>query len=220
VNTNLRAQLLEKFRDKEYRDAFVQEFIFSRIPLKIRAIRDKRGMSQAELGEKAQVAQAWVSKLEDPNYGRLTLSTLLKIASAFDCGLFVDFVPFSRILNEATIMSPQSFDVPAFDDDSALVREPSVPVPVSIQNPAPTQALLTFVGHTRATTTLGEFLAVQPTVGPTKISSRYGNSFVYYNTSALTLSEVAQQSLAPVSMRLPNQEEGGLANEALGGSLS
>jgi transcriptional regulator with XRE-family HTH domain len=120
---NLRKQLLEKFKDKEYRDSFVREFIYSRLPLKIRAMRDRREMSQAELGEKAGVAQAWVSKLEDPNYGRLTISTLLKIASSFDCGLSVDFVPFSQILNGATRLSPRAFDVPSFSEDVALENE-------------------------------------------------------------------------------------------------
>jgi hypothetical protein len=36
------------------------------------------------------MAQTWVSKLEDPNYGKLTISTLLKVASAFDVGLQIE----------------------------------------------------------------------------------------------------------------------------------
>jgi transcriptional regulator with XRE-family HTH domain len=118
---NLRNQLLEKFSDKEYRDSFVQEFIFSRIPLKIRSMRDERVMSQAALGEKAGIAQPWVSKLEDPSYGRLTLSTLLKIASAFDVALYVDFVPFSEILNRSCDLSEDGFTVPSFAQDTELV---------------------------------------------------------------------------------------------------
>jgi transcriptional regulator with XRE-family HTH domain len=114
VNTNLQRQLREKFSDKEYRDAYVAEYIYSRIPLKIRALREERNMSQAELGEKAGIAQPWVSKLEDPNYGRLTISTLLRVASAFDVGLFVDFVPFSEIVNRSSNLTSESFEVPSF----------------------------------------------------------------------------------------------------------
>ena len=47
------------------------------------------------------MAQTWVSKLEDPNYGKLTISTLLKVASAFDVGLQIDFVPYSKVLSDA-----------------------------------------------------------------------------------------------------------------------
>lgn len=125
MNTNLHSQILEKFRDKEYRDAFVGEYIFSRVPLKIRAMRDVRDMSQEKLGRLAGIAQPWVSKLEDPTYGRLTISTLLKIASAFDVALYVDFVPFSEILNRSASLSRESFDVCSFADDFALAPVPS-----------------------------------------------------------------------------------------------
>lgn len=117
MSMNLRTQLLEKFKNKQYRDSFVAEHIYSRIPLKIRAMRDRRKMSQKELGALAGVKQEWISKLEDPNYGRLTIATALKIASAFDCGLSVDFVPFSQILEGASTLNRESFDVPTFEEE-------------------------------------------------------------------------------------------------------
>jgi len=122
-------------RNKEYRDAFVAEQIFSRVPLKIRALREQRNLSQKELGEKAGgMAQAWVSKLEDPNYGQLTISTLLRIASACDVGLQIDFVPFSQVLNSAVTLSEESFSVPSFEQDvekfaEAVVADSSLPRP-------------------------------------------------------------------------------------------
>lgn len=115
-----RNQLAEKLQDKEYRDAFVSQGIFSRLPLKIRALREQRRLSQKQLGEKTDVAQAWVSKLEDPNYGKLTLSTLLRLASAFDVGLEVDFVPFSKVLDGALSLSQESFKVASFAEDRGL----------------------------------------------------------------------------------------------------
>jgi DNA-binding Xre family transcriptional regulator len=66
VNTNsVRKQWIEKLQDKEYRDGFVSERIFSGLPLKIHVLREQRRSSQKQLGEKTGVAQAWVSKLED-----------------------------------------------------------------------------------------------------------------------------------------------------------
>jgi len=112
-----REQFIRKFSDKAYRDSFVAEHIYSRLPLKIRTLRESRGLSQKDLGERIGAAQTWVSKLEDPNYGKLTLSTLLRLASAFDVGLEVDFVPFSKVLDNALDLMPQSWQVPSFEDD-------------------------------------------------------------------------------------------------------
>lgn len=123
MSMSLREQLLKKLEDKEYRDAFVAEQIYSRLPLKIRALREDRDLTQKELGEKAGMAQAWVSKLEDPSYGKLTISTLLKIASACDVGFHVDFVPFSRVLDYAVNLDRASFTVPSYLEDTALLPE-------------------------------------------------------------------------------------------------
>jgi transcriptional regulator with XRE-family HTH domain len=116
----VRQNLVAKFNDKAYRDAFVAEQIFSRLPLKIRCLREEQGMTQRQLGDIAGMAQTWVSKLEDPNYGKLTISTLLKVASALDVGLQVDFVPYSKILGDALRVNGTSFSVPRFANDAGL----------------------------------------------------------------------------------------------------
>jgi transcriptional regulator with XRE-family HTH domain len=222
VNTNLRTQLVEKFRSKEYRDGFVQEYIYSRIPLKIRAIRDKRKMSQAELGEKAGIAQAWVSKLENPSYGRLTLSTLLKVASAFDCGLSVDFVPYSRVLDEATSLLPASFDVPNFANDWFLLPEPAVLNFASAAITDTGQAPRSFVGSvgTGAVTILSVARVPDEQSGKTTgIPNRHGNVSLVDSWLG-SFEGKGQQSLAHFSAPLGNPQSGGIANEALGSHLS
>lgn len=118
MNTiSVRENLAEKFKAKEYRDAFVAEQIFSRLPLKIRNIREEQELTQRALGKLADMAQTWVSKLEDPSYGKLTIATLLKLASAFDVGLQIDFVPFSKVLDGAIRLRSASFCVPKFEKD-------------------------------------------------------------------------------------------------------
>jgi transcriptional regulator with XRE-family HTH domain len=113
-------QLVGRFRDKEYRDSFVSEQIYGRLPLKIRMLRDARRLTQKHLGQMAGMKQTWISKLEDPNYGKLTIATLLKIASALDVGLHVDFVSFSEVLDRSLRLSPNSFQVPSHDGDPGL----------------------------------------------------------------------------------------------------
>jgi transcriptional regulator with XRE-family HTH domain len=117
VSTNFFKELLRKLKDKEYRDLFVAEQIYSRLPLKMQMLREQRELTQKQFGEKAGMAQAWVSKIEDPNYGKLTISTLLKVASAHDVALIVDFVPFSKLLRDTINLSPKSFEVSSFDKD-------------------------------------------------------------------------------------------------------
>ena len=138
MNTTLvRQDLAAKFEEKEYRDAFVAEQIFSRLPLKIRTMRENQELTQKELGELAGIAQTWVSKLEDPNYGKVTISTLLKLASAFDVGLQIDFVPFSRILDDSVRLSANSFVVPEFERDPGFSDDQNILAGTSNVSPAP-----------------------------------------------------------------------------------
>jgi transcriptional regulator with XRE-family HTH domain len=217
VNTNLRTQLFENFKNKKYRDAFVREFIFSRLPLKIRAMREKLSISQAELGERAGVAQARVSKIEDPSYGRLTLSTLLKLASAFDCGLSVDFVPFSRILNEAAALSRESLGVPKFADDQLITPEPSVPSLLNQVNPMTAQATTSHTGYI-----IRQFQTLTADSAPgQQATTRTGlvhrdRDVVSTDAWPGALKGKGQQFSTHLEVPAPIQQTGGLAHEALG----
>ncbi len=91
------ARLLES---KAYRDAYVLEHIKNGIAFQIRALREDRGWTQGDLGKAMGKPRNVVSRLEDPNYGKFTLTTLWEIAAAFGVGLLVKFVPFSRLVRE------------------------------------------------------------------------------------------------------------------------
>jgi transcriptional regulator with XRE-family HTH domain len=112
--------------DKAYRDAWVEEDINQGVAFQIRAMRDERQWTQSYLGELTGQAQATISKLEDPDYGRYTLKTLKRLASAFDVGLLVRFVPFSELVERTVSLSSDDLAVPSFAHDSGLPCE-SVP---------------------------------------------------------------------------------------------
>jgi transcriptional regulator with XRE-family HTH domain len=118
-----KATLLEKLKDKEYRDAFVSEEIDVGLPMQLRSMRESRGWKQSEVAEKTATKQPRFSLMEKPGYGKFSLNTLKKIASLFDVGLVVSFVPFSEMIDFVEALSEKRLSIPAFADEyKALVR--------------------------------------------------------------------------------------------------
>lgn len=102
------------FDDKEYRDAFVEEFLQTGVAFQIRALRQREKWSQEELGKKAGKPQSVISRLEDPDYGKVTLSTLLSMASLFDVALLVRFVSFGELWARTNDLSDPALAVPKY----------------------------------------------------------------------------------------------------------
>jgi transcriptional regulator with XRE-family HTH domain len=112
-----RDQLLKALQDKEYRQLYMEEHVRSGPAFQIRAMREARGWTQAELGNQLGKPQAVISQIEDPDYGRFQLRTLLNLAAAFDVALIVRFAPYSELLDWTLGLSPQHLKPPSFDDE-------------------------------------------------------------------------------------------------------
>ena len=115
-----RTQLLNSFQGDEYRHAFLAEHVRAFIALQVRALREERKITQAQLGVLMGKAQAWISRLEDPDYGKVTVATLLELAEAFDTALVIRFATFSELLDRLTTLSPEDYSVVGFLDDNFL----------------------------------------------------------------------------------------------------
>jgi transcriptional regulator with XRE-family HTH domain len=123
VSIESRIDLVEELKEKEFRDAYAAEQVKTGIPFQIRALRNQREWNQERLAKEARTSQAAISRIEDPNYGKLSLQTLFKLASAFDVALLVKFVPFSRLLPEMDDASQVGLSASKFSDDLKDIEE-------------------------------------------------------------------------------------------------
>ena len=105
------------FDDKEFRNAFVEEFVRTGIAFQIRALRQRENWSQGDLGKKTGKPQNVISRLEDPDYGSFTVKSLLELAAAFDVALMVRFVSFSDLWKASQRLSPRDLAVARYSDE-------------------------------------------------------------------------------------------------------
>jgi len=120
--------LIEKFRDKSYRDSYVVSHTRRFLARQMRKFRGEK--SQAEFGEIIDKAQTVVSRLEDPKYGKWTLQTLFDVASKLDVAVIVRFVDFSTFMKLTNDMSdeasrPVPYDQIDFSSIQSTVIMPS-----------------------------------------------------------------------------------------------
>ncbi len=112
-----KAALLEKLTNKQYRDALISEEIDVGLPMQLREMRESRGWKQAEVAKKIGTAQPRFPVMEKPGYGNFSLTTLKKLASVFDVGLIVSFVPFSEMIDFRESISRKRLAIPGFCDE-------------------------------------------------------------------------------------------------------
>jgi transcriptional regulator with XRE-family HTH domain len=115
-------QLIALLRDRDFRDHFTFDQVYELLAVQIRQLREKRQWTQAELGARAGMGQVQVSRVENPDYKGARLTTLGKLANAFDVALMVRFAPFSELANWLGDLSSVSFEPPSFDEELPALR--------------------------------------------------------------------------------------------------
>jgi transcriptional regulator with XRE-family HTH domain len=150
-------EFVGQLSDKELRDEFVADQIRTRIAGLIRALREQeeRKWTQTELGKRAGKPQNVISRYEDPDYGKMSLQTLLEVAAAFDLPVWVDIPEwedwFERIKDVPSSKTRRtSFDLEKLENQARAAKAGaltgSIPNPFRVRNdnvsgaPAPKQA--------------------------------------------------------------------------------
>jgi len=135
-----RVSLWNKLRkSKEARARFVESNLDRTLAYQIRSLREREHWTQAEFADRLGINHPnnVSARLENPHYGRHTLSTLKKIAATCDVALVVWYVPFSRFVDWVTGtqyldygLRPAFYNIPEFEKD-ALVEVPITLAPPS-----------------------------------------------------------------------------------------
>ena len=121
-------------RSKDARAKFVESHLDKSIAFQIRSLRDHAGWTQGVFAEKLGIKhQNNVSaRLENPTYGKHSLTTLKKIAATCDVALVVWFIPFGRWLDWVTGtphldngLSEGFYNIPTFGDEFELASVPA-----------------------------------------------------------------------------------------------
>lgn len=94
-----------EFKDPEYAHSYADGFLDSYIATQIKVLRESRGWTQSNLAEEAGMRQSRISTMEDVNYSAWSISTLRRIAKAFNVRLKVSFEEFGTLLPEITKFS-------------------------------------------------------------------------------------------------------------------
>jgi transcriptional regulator with XRE-family HTH domain len=114
-------------KSKRYREEFVAAQVKRGIPFQARALlKAREGWTQETLAERAGLTQGVVSRALNPNYGNLTLNTIIRIAAGFDVAFIGRFVPFSELENWFANMSEETVQVPTFEEEQAKRQSEAV----------------------------------------------------------------------------------------------
>lgn len=114
-------------RSKKYREEFVAASVRRSFPEQVRSIMKRRDISQAELAHASRLTQGAVSRASDPDYGRLTLHTIIRVAAGLDMAVIIRLIPFSRFVRDYDKTSEETLaGVKTFvEEDTAESVEPA-----------------------------------------------------------------------------------------------
>lgn len=108
----------QRLKNKAFRDAFVSAHIDQGLAFQIRALRENRGWDQKTLARKIGLrSQSAIARMEDPSYGKLSISSVKRLGKVFDVGVLVKFVPYSRMLTETEDLSQNALAAKGFTEE-------------------------------------------------------------------------------------------------------
>ena len=102
----------------------VRDQVRTRFALLIRALREQEGRewSQTELGQRMGKPQSVVSRIEDPDYGKLSLQTMFEVADAFGLPLWIDLPEWDDWLRRIKEVRVDQLHRQSFDPEALIAK--------------------------------------------------------------------------------------------------
>jgi transcriptional regulator with XRE-family HTH domain len=120
--TQTRRELIDEFKDREFRESYAEAFLNASIAIQIRANRERRELTQKQLAHLAGMKhQPRICDLEGVDYGKYTLTTLKRLARAFDMALTVNFRSYGELIQEIEGASLAQAARPPFSHDPVFL---------------------------------------------------------------------------------------------------
>lgn len=82
------------------------------------------------MAKKLGTRQSAIARLEDPDYGKQSLTVLHKIAQVFDVAAWVEFIPYSTLLRRTADLSPAALTPRPYTSEFDETGEPNSSVDV------------------------------------------------------------------------------------------
>jgi ribosome-binding protein aMBF1 (putative translation factor) len=88
--------LTNEMTSSRFAEVYQKELSRNRLAEQIAALREKQGLTQAELARKVGTTQSGIARLENPNYRNYSLKMLEKVATALRVRLVVGLEEIRR----------------------------------------------------------------------------------------------------------------------------
>lgn len=86
---DVKAELLQ---DSDFANEWDASKPFRQVASEVSRIRCEKGLTQKQLAERIGTSVSAISRIESLNYGKMSLSTLIKIANALEVELEIKFL--------------------------------------------------------------------------------------------------------------------------------
>ena len=132
TNLSSRDGLIQRlWSGPEARARFVESHLSKNLAFQLRSLRDLKDWTQGELAQRVGMPQTAISRMENPYYGKQTITSLKRLAATYDVALIVRFVPFSQLINwvsgtpyEERGLSPEAMDISSFGEEFEIANVP------------------------------------------------------------------------------------------------
>lgn len=119
MDSNSNNSLWKKLQRPKYRDAFIAENVGVQIASELRSLRTSRGKSQDQLAADINMNQATISQMENPEYRKYNIGSLIRFAQYYKVALDVRFVSLVDYVRRVATETPQALVPSGFGEPIA-----------------------------------------------------------------------------------------------------